>query len=172
MTILLACCSYLPHIGSSGTGLRIHTMAVKRVSADGIELDKDRHYYTTRISLPPCLDPWVTTDRLHVQGPLTPSRLSSQTLAANATLKLLHECGVLNDYLLIRDAVLSRLYSKDIATLGSTHHDLEYNPFDNEEINKDDLASADQIQELAPFVFQNGPDWKALEPRTRGCKCM
>lgn len=173
ISMLLCCCSYLPHIESAGTGLRIHTMAVKRVTAEGTELDRDRHFYMTRITLPPCLQPWLGADeeRRHIQGPLTPSRYSSQTLAANATLKLLHEIGVLDDHLMIAESVLKVLLGEETMlqmTDGlqldsqNTHHQLEYNPFENEEI---DGEGPSKIQELVPIPFQKGPEWTALEPK-------
>jgi len=173
ITMLLCCCSYLPHIESAGTGLRIHTMAVKRATADGQELDKDRHYYITRISLPPCLQPLIGNDDalMHIRGPMTPSRFSSQTLAANAALKLLHDHRILDDNLIISSAVLESLSASSKEKDGAssmkpemvdeydplrqtTHHQLQYNPFEDEDIG--DVEAATQTQELVPTPFHEG----------------
>lgn len=179
ISMLLCCCSYLPHLESAGTGLRIHTMAVKRVSAEGAELDRDRHFYMTQITLPPCLLPWLGEEgKRHIHGPLTPSRFSSQTLAASATLKLLHESKVLDDHLMIAEPVLKALlgdnYHEGSAMLpGSTeakdlndNPDLGYNPFENEEI---DGEGPSRVQELVPTPFQKGSEWIALEPESITC---
>lgn len=154
ITTLLCICSYLPRVASIGTGLKIDTVAVKRVDAEGVEVDKDRHYYMTQIHLPPSLLPWLADEAQQVvQGPLTPSRFSSQTLAALEALKRLHACGVVDDNLIISTGLL-KVFKDGFGTL-------DYNPFDTAD---DGVALAvDQIRELIPKALQRTDEWRTLE---------
>lgn len=160
--MLLCACSYLPHFGSSGTGLRIQTMAVKRVTEAGVELDKERHYYMTKITLPPSLRPWLSEGQFSVTGPVTPSRFSSQTLASNAALSLMYDHGIVDDNLMISTSVLN---SPEILAMNwdKTVGKVEYDPFENEEIDENGLVDEDQLQEIIPETFQFSPAWKVLK---------
>lgn len=155
--MLLCVCSYLPHVGSSGTGLAIQTVAVKRVNDEAKELDKERHFYMTNINLPPCLDKWIPSEKLHFRGPLTPNRYSSQTLAAVEALKLFHSHGIIDDNLVVNKAILKVFEIED-----NCKPELDYNPFENETIDEDSFGSS-SIQELIPYPFQNTMSWRNLQ---------
>lgn len=160
--MLLCFCSYLPHIQSKGTGLLIHTMAVKRVNEAGKELDVERHFYMTRIAFPPCLAPWIPADRMQICGSLTPSRFSSQTTAAKVALETLYEFGCLTDNLIIAPAVLALNEDE------GHPRELEVNPFDvitdDGGVDGSDLKhQPEDIKEIVPEAFQKDQLWASLD---------
>lgn len=98
--LLLTICSYVPK-EAGFTPLRIRTMPMKRVTAKGVLLDTDRHFFATQITLPSILAAnrfcFFREEDLQILGPLAPSRFLAFTAAAGEALKKLHQAGVIDD---------------------------------------------------------------------------
>jgi hypothetical protein len=131
----------------------------------------------TRITLPPCLGQWIPPDRMQVQGPLTPSRFSSQTTAAKAALETLYAHGCLTDNLIIAQDVLA------LNENGEHPRELEVvNPFDVvlDEAGGDGFGQRpEDIGEVVPEAFQKDALWAqldegapgtAIEPKPKGTR--
>lgn len=98
--LLLAVCSYIPKMAGYAR-LRIRTMAVKRVSAEGVVLDKERHFFVTQITLPAILASEqlavLEENQLQIRGLTATNRFMACTTAASEALKRLHDAGILDD---------------------------------------------------------------------------
>lgn len=153
--LLLAVCSYLPRSASNDLDLKISTIPTRRVDKDGKILDKDRHYFMTRIVLPHSLveKGLFKKEELKVRGPLAASRFVALSSAAFEAMKRLYHQRVVDDHFIPVAELLEEANRRDTEIFEAINGEETFGTFNEEEISAiygEALDGSTDIKEIVP----------------------